>query len=89
MKLSKSLWTLAAACLLAGCATSTPPAPVLIDQNLLQPCPDLVAVPAAEDGTGDPGELALADVALAGQYLECQRLHQGLIKAALINATTP
>ena len=52
-----------------------------IDQNLLQPCPDLVAVPVAEDGTGDPGELTLADVAMAGQYLECQRNHQGLIEA--------
>lgn len=55
--------------------------PAPIDQNLLQPCPDLVAVPVAEDGTGDPGELALADVAMAGQYLECQRNHQGLIDA--------
>jgi len=38
-------------------------------------------VPVAEDGTGDPAELALADIALAGQYHECAKLHQGLIEA--------
>ncbi len=74
-------WILLAACLLAGCATSTPPAPANFDQSLLQPCPDLQPVPVADDGTGDPAELTLADVAMSGQYLECQRRHQGLIEA--------
>lgn len=74
-----SRWTLLAVCLLAGCATSTPPVPV--DQSLMQPCPDLGPVPVAEDGTGDPAELTLADVSSSGLYLECQRRHQGLIEA--------
>ncbi len=74
-------WILLAACLLAGCATSTPPAPASFDQGLLQPCLDLQQVPVADDGTGDPAELTLADVSMSGQYLECQRLHQGLIDA--------
>lgn len=52
-----------------------------VDQSLLLPCPDLEQVPVADDGTGDPAELTLADVAMSGQYLECQRLHQGLIDA--------
>ncbi|TWH63840.1 hypothetical protein LX59_03092 [Azomonas agilis] len=52
---------------------------------MLQSCPDLLPVVVAEDGTGDPAELLLADVALAGQYLECQRLHQGLIDAILLD----
>lgn len=60
-----------------------------IDQGLLQPCPDLVAVPVAEDGTGDPSELTLADVALAGQYLECQRNQQGLIDAVRARLGSP
>lgn len=47
-----------------------------------QPCPPPVEAPVAEDGTGDPPELALADIALAGQYHECAKLHQGLIEAA-------
>jgi hypothetical protein len=38
-------------------------------------------VPIAEDGTGDPAELTLADVEMSGQYLECQRRHQGLVEA--------
>lgn len=73
--------TLLAACLLAGCGTSTKPAPEKLDQLLMQKCPDMVAVPVSEDGTADPAELALADVALAGQYQVCQRRHQGLIEA--------
>lgn|GEM_PF-785820 len=76
-----SRWILLAACLLAGCATPTTHGPVEIDQSLLQPCPLPVEVPVAEDGTGDPAELALADIALAGQYHECAKLHQGLIEA--------
>ena len=44
-------------------------------------CPDIAPVEMAADGTGDPAELTLADVALAGQYLECQKLHDGLIEA--------
>lgn len=47
----------------------------------MQPCPDLRQVPVADDGTGDPAELTLADVEASGQYLECQRRHQGLIEA--------
>lgn len=47
----------------------------------MQLCPDLQQVPVAEDGTGDPAELSLADVASAGMYLECQRRHQGLVEA--------
>lgn len=47
----------------------------------MQLCPDLQQVPVAEDGSGDPAELALADVAAAGMYLECQRRHQGLVEA--------
>lgn len=54
---------------------------MLVDQSLMQPCPDLEQVPVAEDGTGDPAELTLSDVAASGQYLECQRRHQGLIDA--------
>lgn len=54
---------------------------MLVDQSLLQPCPDLRPVPIAEDGTGDPAELTLADVEMSGQYLECQRRHQGLAEA--------
>lgn len=38
-------------------------------------------MPVADDGTGDPAELTLADVAMSGLYLECQRRHQGLIEA--------
>lgn len=53
----------------------------MIEQALLQPCPDLPLVRVDEDGTGDPAELLLADVALVGQYRECQRLHQGLVDA--------
>lgn len=52
-----------------------------VDQSLMQPCPDLEPVPIAEDGTGDPAELTLADVSSSGLYLECQRRHQGLIEA--------
>ena len=55
--------------------------PVEIDQSLLQPCPPPLAVPVAEDGTGAPAELALADIALACQYHECAALQQGLINA--------
>ncbi|WP_347506188.1 hypothetical protein [Pseudomonas anguilliseptica] len=76
-----SRWTLLVACLLAGCETSMTRAPVEIDQLLMQSCPDLPQVPVAEDGTGDPGELALIDVATAGLYLECQRRHKGLVEA--------
>lgn len=47
----------------------------------MQPCPDLRQVPVADDGTGDPAELTLSDVEASGQYLECQRRHQGLIDA--------
>lgn len=56
----------------------------MIEQALLQPCPDLPLVRVDEDGTGDPAELLLADVELAGQYRECQRLHQGLINAVSV-----
>lgn len=52
-----------------------------IDKSLLQPCPPPVEVRVADDGTGDPAELALADIALTGQYHECVELHQGLIEA--------
>lgn len=74
-------WTLIAAFLLAGCGTSTTRAPVDYDQSLLERCQDPQPVVVAEDGTGDPAELALADVATAGMYLECQRRHDGLIEA--------
>lgn len=76
-----SRWILLAAFLLAGCETSTTRAPADYDQSLLERCPDLQPVVVAEDGTGDPAELALADVATAGQYLECQRRHDGLVEA--------
>lgn len=76
-----SRWTLLAVCLLAGCATSTTRVPAELDQSLLVRCPDLAPVPVAEDGSGDPAELALAGVATAGLYLECQRRHEGLVEA--------
>ena len=57
---------------------------MLIDQALLRPCPDLPQLQQADDGTAAMGELVLADVASSGQYLECQRLHQGLIEAVKI-----
>lgn len=64
-----------------------PPVPVRpsIDRALLQPCPDVPVLVSRDDGTADPADLVLADVALAGQYLECQRLHQGLIDAVRLN----
>lgn len=74
-------WTLIAAFLLAGCAKSIPPAPANYDQSLLERCPDLQQVAVAEDGTGDPAELTLADVSASGLYLECRRRHDGLIDA--------
>lgn len=80
-------WTLIAAFLLAGCTKSMPPVPESYDQSLLERCPDLQQVPVAEDGTGDPAELTLADVATAGMYLECQRRHQGLVEAVKRSVT--
>ncbi|SUD16430.1 Uncharacterised protein [Aquipseudomonas alcaligenes] len=74
-------WTLIAAFLLAGCTKSMPPVPESYDQSLLERCPDLQQVPVAEDGTGDPAELTLADVSASGLYLECQRRHDGLVDA--------
>ncbi len=83
-----SRWTLIAAFLLAGCGTSTERVPASYDQSLLERCPDLQQVPVADDGTADPAELALADVAASGLYLECQRRHAGLVEAIRRAATT-
>ena len=79
---------LIAAFLLAGCAKSTAPVPENYDQSLLELCPDLQPVPVADDGTADPAELTLADVAASGLYLECQRRHAGLVDAIKVRRET-
>lgn len=54
----------------------------------MEQCPEPQQVPVADDGTADPAELTLADVAMAGLYLECQRRHAGLVEAIRRAATT-
>lgn len=56
-----------------------------MEQALLRPCPNIKQIEVAQDGTGDPADLTVSDIELAGQYRECQKLHQGLIEA--VNAT--
>lgn len=52
-----------------------------MDEGLLQECPPMEAIQAAEDGTAPMGDVVKADIALAGQYEECRMLHNGLVKA--------
>lgn len=52
-----------------------------IDEGLLQPCPLIPLIPAAEDGTAPLGALLVEDVDLAGLYAECATSKDGLIEA--------
>ena len=62
---------------LSACSATPPPAAPLIQQSLMQRCPE--QLPPLTDGTG--GDVALTMSSWASQYHRCATRHNGLVDA--------